>query len=35
MTKFFVGAEGLDDVLLRLAQKWDTLDVATQRYIAT
>lgn len=35
MTKFFVGAEGLDDVLLRLAEKWDTLDVATQRYIAT
>ncbi len=35
MTKFFVGAEGLDDVLLRLAEKWDTLDIATQRYIAT
>lgn len=35
MTDFFNGTEGLDDVLLRLAEKWDSLDFATQRYIAT
>ena len=35
MSKFFTGKEGLDQVLLRLAEKWDTLDVVTQRYIAT
>lgn len=35
MDKFFSGVEGLDDVLLRLASKWDTLDFETQRYIAT
>lgn len=35
MTKFFTGKEGLDQVLLRLAEKWDSLDIATQRYIAT
>lgn len=35
MTKFFTGKEGLDQVLLRLAEKWNTLDVVTQRYIAT
>lgn len=35
MTEFFRGEEGLDDVLLRLAEKWDTLDLTTQRYIAT
>ena len=35
MSKFFTGKEGLDQILLRLAEKWDTLDVVTQRYIAT
>ena len=35
MDKFFSGVEGLDDVLLSLASKWDTLDFETQRYIAT
>ena len=35
MDGFFAGTEGLDDVLLRLAEKWDTLDFTTQRYIAT
>lgn len=25
----------LDDVFLELSQKWDTLDIMTQRYIAT
>ena len=32
---FLTGARGLDDILLELASKWDTLDLATQRYIAT
>lgn len=32
---FLIGARGLDDILLELASKWDTLDLATQRYIAT
>lgn len=35
MKEFFAGTEGLDDVLLKLASKWDTLDFTTQRYIAT
>lgn len=35
MTKFFTGEEGLDQVFLDLSKKWDTLDVTTQRYIAT
>ena len=35
MEGFFQGTEGLDSVLLKLAEKWDTLDFGTQRYIAT
>ena len=35
MSDFFAGTEGLDSVLLKLAEKWDTLDFSTQRYIAT
>ena len=35
MDDFFKGTEGLDDVLMSLAEKWDTLDFETQRYIAT
>lgn len=35
MDGFFAGTEGLDDVLLKLASKWDSLDFTTQRYIAT
>lgn len=35
MNEFFAGTEGLDDILLDLAEKWDTLDFTTQRYIAT
>lgn len=35
MNEFFTGTEGLDDILLELAEKWDTLDFTTQRYIAT
>ena len=35
MNGFFAGVEGLDSVLLKLAEKWDKLDFSTQRYIAT
>lgn len=35
MTGFFTGTQGLGDILIELASKWDSLDVATQRYIAT
>ena len=35
MKDFLLGKEGLDQVLLRLAERWNTLDVSTQRYIAT
>ena len=35
MDNFFAGTEGLDSVLLKLAEKWDGLDFETQRYIAT
>ena len=35
MEGFFAGTEGLDSILLKLSQKWDTLDFETQRYIAT
>ena len=33
MTEFLEGTEGLDQVFLKLAEKWDTLDVLTQRYL--
>ena len=29
MEGFFQGTEGLDSVLLKLAEKWDTLDFGT------
>ena len=32
---FLNGTKGIDDIFLELASKWDTLDLATQRYIAT
>lgn len=32
---FLNGTKGIDDIFLELASKWDTLDIATQRYIAT
>ena len=35
MDDFFAGAEGLDSILLKLAEKWKDLDFETQRYIAT
>ena len=30
---FLTGTRGLDDILLELASKWDSLDIATQRYL--
>lgn len=30
---FLTGSKGLDDILLELASKWDSLDIATQRYL--
>lgn len=35
LKSFLSGEQGLDDILLELASKWNTLDIATQRYIAT
>lgn len=35
MDGFFAGTEGLDSILLKLSEKWGTLDFETQRYIAT
>lgn len=35
MNEFLVGNEGLDQVFLRLSQRWNDLDILTQRYIAT
>lgn len=35
MEGFFAGTEGLDSILLKLAEKWQGLDFETQRYIAT
>ena len=35
MTDFLTGKEGLDQIFLRLAERWNNLDVLTQRYIAT
>lgn len=32
---FLNGTKGIDDIFLELASKWDGLDLATQRYIAT
>ena len=32
---FLKGSKGIDDIFLELASKWDSLDLATQRYIAT
>ncbi len=35
LNEFFTGAKGLDEILYQLSQRWDTLDVTVQRYIAT
>ena len=32
---FLNGSKGIDTIFLELASKWDSLDLATQRYIAT
>ena len=32
---FLNGSRGIDEIFLELASKWDSLDLATQRYIAT
>lgn len=35
LNDFFTGAKGLDEILIDLSSKWDSLDLVTQRYIAT
>ena len=35
LKEFLKGEKGVDDIFLELASKWDSLDLATQRYIAT
>ena len=35
LNEFFLGQKGLDDILMELAEKWNTLDLVHQRYIAT
>ena len=35
LNEFFTGAKGLDDILYELSQRWGTLDVTVQRFIAT
>ena len=32
LNEFLTGAKGLDDVFLELSEKWDSLDLLTQRY---
>jgi len=35
LKEFLNGTKGIDDIFLELASKWNSLDLATQRYIAT
>lgn len=35
LNEFLVGAKGLDEIFIELADRWDSLDLLTQRYIAT
>lgn len=35
LNEYLAGAKGLDDILLELSSKWDSLDIVQQRYIAT
>ena len=35
LNEYLAGMKGLDDIFLELASKWDSLDNAQQRYIAT
>jgi len=35
LNEYLTGMKGLDDIFIELAQKWDSLDIIQQRYIAT
>lgn len=35
MNEYFTGAKGLDEIFMELAERWDSLDLVQQRYIAT
>lgn len=35
LNEYLTGAKGLDDIFIELAEKWDSLDIVQQRYIAT
>lgn len=35
LNEYLTGAKGLDDIFMELAEKWDSLDIVQQRYIAT
>lgn len=35
LNEFLTGQKGLDEIFMDLAQKWDSLDIVQQRYIAT
>ena len=35
LNEYLTGMKGLDDIFIELAQKWNSLDIVQQRYIAT
>lgn len=35
LNEFLTGQKGLDEIFMELAEKWDSLDIVQQRYIAT
>ena len=35
LNEYLTGAKGLDDIFMELAEKWNSLDIVQQRYIAT
>ena len=35
LNEYLTGMKGLDDIFIELAEKWDSLDIVQQRYIAT
>ena len=35
LNEYLTGAKGLDEIFIELSSKWDSLDIVTQRYIAT
>lgn len=35
LNEYITGAKGLDEIFMELSQKWDSLDMVQQRYIAT